>query len=231
MLLISHELHCETKKVPAAKSDSSYRETSCCTTADFPNRSQLVQRRPRAAWEPGGVLQRIALCPEHLAPSTSRRLAGNYSRASRRITCRCLSVFNHYRRRSRMTGISPTACHPDREAIRASELKREAEKARENKDERGGRDRVYSPPREYARCRARTAPRILTIRALLWHVRNKAQTHFTPGAFDLGREAFSERSHHAGRLFQLFNGQLDLRRFHPRRSRNRNPLVLTILEK
>jgi len=99
----------------------------------------------------------------------------------------------------------------------------------------GGREGRERARREYARCRARTVRRILTVarvRALLWHVRNKARTHLTPaGAFDLGREAFSERPHHAGRLFQLFNGQLDLRRFHPRRSRNRNPQVLTILEK
>lgn len=135
---------------------------------------------------------RESFCGGSRAPKTHprasterpRRLAGNYSRAGLRITCRCLSVFNYYRRRSRMTGISRAGCHPGGEARTDGERR-----------SRAGERRGRGPPREYARSRARTARRIhihthAPRRALLWHIRNKAHRHtLHPDTFDLAREA------------------------------------------
>lgn len=45
-------------------------------------------------------------------PAISRQL---FARESARITCRCLSVFNYYRRRSHDRNI-PVGCHPGRDA-------------------------------------------------------------------------------------------------------------------
>lgn len=123
----------------------------------------------------------------------SRRLVGNYSRARLRITCRCLSVFNYYRRRSRMTGISRAGCHPGGEA-------------RWWAKESGGREGRQGPPREYARCRAHTARCIRTVAHYygMFVIRHRHISH--PDAFDLAREVFSERSHTAYIYFNYLTG-------------------------
>lgn len=162
--------------------------------------------------------------PERSYALTSRRLADNYSRASRRITCRCLSVFNYYRRRSHDRNI-PVDYHPDSEAREKKEGERGVER---------GASRLSSRICVLLRGYRATHTYHRAAHTLLWHVRNKARTHFTPGRTlrSFAREAFSERSGRAaGRSFQLFNGQLDLRHFlYPWRSRDRDPGVNGLIE-
>jgi len=145
---------------------------------------------------------------------TSRRLAGNYSRGSvgqvsgsRVDAYACLTIIVGIR----MTGISrPSATQMVKYGKeRGGEREREREKERERERGRGaGRlsSRICVLPRGY---RATHTYR-RAVRTLLWHVCNKARTHFTPGRTlrSPAREAFSERSSRraTGRSFQLFNG-------------------------
>lgn len=109
-------------------------------------------------------------------PAISRQL---FARESARITCRCLSVFNYYRRRLHDRNI-PAGCHPGRGCAG-----------------RGGRrDLISLSPREYARCRTHTARRILTAFTHYYGTFVIRYGHISHSdAFDLAREvyAFSER--------------------------------------
>lgn len=144
-------------------------------------------------------------------PTISRQL---FARESARITCRCLSVFNYYRRRSHDRNI-PAGCHPGREA-------REEE----------AKGTPHLSPREYARCRTHTARRILTAFTHYYGTFVIRYGHISHSdAFDLARELRILGTSTARDYFNYLTGGSIFSRtsLTRRRSRNRNRKVLTIL--